>query len=130
MHAYKMNAHEVYSYEMHAREMQAHKTHVHEMHADKTHAYEMHAHETHAYEIHALEMHARKVLENLQISHPTNGGAVVDLSRSELQNMSFCANGKWSLLPAANIKKRQNLCRRNPRHQSPLLLEPFLINSS
>src|SRR3984957_507109 len=101
MHAYKMNAHEVYSYEMHAREMQAHKTHVHEMHADKTHAYEMHAHETHACEIHALEMHARKVLENLQISHPTNGGAVVDLSRSELQNMSFCANGKWSLLPAA-----------------------------
>jgi hypothetical protein len=111
MHAYKMNAHEVYSYEMHAREMRADKTHVHEMHADKTHvhemhadkthAYEMHAHETHAYEIHALEMHARKVLENLQISHPTNGGAVVDLSRSELQNMSFCANGKWSLLPAA-----------------------------
>jgi hypothetical protein len=26
-----------------------------------------------------------------QIPHLTNGGAVVDLSRSELQNTSFCA---------------------------------------
>jgi hypothetical protein len=28
---------------------------------------------------------------NLQVSHLTNGGAVVDLSRSELQNTSFGA---------------------------------------
>jgi hypothetical protein len=48
---------------------------------------EMHAHETHAYEIHALEMHARKVLGEIFRS-PTlqTVGAVVDLSRSELQN--------------------------------------------
>ena len=46
----------------------------------------------HAYEIHTLEMYARKVWGgNLQISHLTNVGAVVDSSRSELQNTSFCA---------------------------------------
>jgi hypothetical protein len=64
-------------------------------------------HETHAY-----EMHARKVLENLQIFHLTNGGAVVDLSRSELQNTSFCASCgvvERSLLRAAGGKTSKNI---------------------
>jgi hypothetical protein len=39
--------------------------------------------------------------ENLQISHLINGGAVVDLSRSELQNTSFCAKRQRSLSAAA-----------------------------
>src|SRR2546423_5913047 len=77
--AYEMHTHEVQAHETHAYEVHGHEVYPHEMHA-----HEMHAHEVHALEIHALEMHGRKVLgKNLQISHLTNGGAVVDLSRSE-----------------------------------------------
>jgi hypothetical protein len=50
---------------------------------------EVYAHETHAYEIHALRMLARKVLGDLRVSHLTNGGAVLELSRFELQNNDF-----------------------------------------
>jgi hypothetical protein len=48
------------------------------------HAHKMHANEVHAHNVHAREVHAYETL--------TNGGAVVDLSRSELQNTSFCAS--------------------------------------
>jgi hypothetical protein len=43
----------------------------------------------HTLEIGAREMHAREVHAHETL---TNGGAVVDLSRSELQNTSLCAS--------------------------------------
>jgi hypothetical protein len=64
--------------------LHAHETHAHEVHAHEMHAHEVHAHETHAYEMHVCEMHAHETL--------TNGGAVVDLSKSELQKERFCAS--------------------------------------
>jgi hypothetical protein len=67
------------------------------MHARKVHAREMHAREMHAREMHAREMHARET--------PTNGGAVVDLSRSELQKRIFALVVEWSrwrVVPAAH----------------------------
>jgi len=78
-----------HTHEMHAYEVHAHEVYSHEMHARKMHAREVHAHETHAYEIHAREMHAREVHAHETL---TNGGAVVDLSRSELQKTSFYAS--------------------------------------
>jgi hypothetical protein len=74
MHACEMHAHETHAYEMNAYEVHAHEVYPHEMHARKMHAREMHAHEVHAHET------------------LTNGGAVVDLSRSELQKTSFYAS--------------------------------------
>src|SRR5271155_3187683 len=55
----------------------------------------MHVYEVHAYEMHAREVHAHETL--------TNGGAVVDLSRSELAKTSFCASAGWSLWRAAAV---------------------------
>jgi hypothetical protein len=46
----------------------------------------------HARKMHAREMHARET--------PTNGGAVVDLSRSELQKPIF--DVRWRVVPAAH----------------------------
>jgi len=54
---------------------------------------EMHAHEVYACEVWPMRCTPERFGENLQIFHLTNGGAVVDLSRSELQNTSFCAKG-------------------------------------
>jgi hypothetical protein len=51
-------------------------------------------HEVHAREVHAREVHAHETL--------TSGGAVVDLSRSELAKTSFCASAGWSLWRAAS----------------------------
>src|SRR2546429_7451927 len=62
--------------------------HAHQVHAREMHAHEVHTCEAHTYEVHALEMHVRKV----GISYLTNGCAVVDLSRSEFENTSFCAS--------------------------------------
>jgi hypothetical protein len=59
------------------------------------------------------EMHVRKVLGNLQVSHLTNGGAVVDLSRSELQNTSLCAKEEKVL-----IGRRTSECRYIPCNNS------------
>jgi hypothetical protein len=81
--------HEMYPYDVHACEMHAHKTHAYEMHAHETHAYEVHAHEVYPHEMHAHEVHAHEVHAHETL---TNGGAVVNLSRSELQNTSFCAS--------------------------------------
>ena len=91
MNAYDVHAHEVYPHGMHARKM-----HTHEMYA-----HEIHAREVHAYEIHAREMHAREVQAHETL---TNGGAVVDLSRSELAKTSFCASAGWSLWRAARAQ--------------------------
>jgi hypothetical protein len=55
---------------------------AHEAHAYGMHAYEGHAHEVYPHELlHALEMYAGKVWGEIQVSHFTNGGVVVDLSR-------------------------------------------------
>jgi hypothetical protein len=96
VHAREIHAHETHAYEIHALEMHAHKMcaremHAHEVHGREIHAHEIHAHEMcaremHAYEIHTHEVHIRKVLGEISRSL-----AVVDLSRSELQNTSFCA---------------------------------------
>src|SRR5271156_6682389 len=66
---------------MHACEMYAHETHAYEMNA-----YEVHAHEVYPHEMHVREVHAHKTL--------TNGGAVVDLSRSEKRVFALVAG--WS----------------------------------
>jgi hypothetical protein len=58
--------------------------HACEVHAHEMHPHEVHPHETRAYEIHARDMHAH---------HCFGGSLVVDLSRSEFQNTSFCASG-------------------------------------
>jgi hypothetical protein len=79
-----MHSHKTYAHEKHAYE-----THAHEKYAHKTHAYEVHAHEVYPHEMCALEMHAGTALGNLRVSHLTNGGAVIGLSRFELQNTSF-----------------------------------------
>jgi hypothetical protein len=69
------------------------------MHARKMHI-EMHAHEVRAHEMHARKVHAYETP-----AHYCFGGSlaqtVIDLSRSEFQNTSFCASCGWSLLPAA-----------------------------
>jgi hypothetical protein len=73
------------------------------VHACEMHVYEVHTHEMHAYEEHAHEvcpMHARKVLGNLQISHPTNGGAVNILA---LAGLSGC-RGNIQMLRLSNRK--------------------------
>jgi hypothetical protein len=71
-----------------------HETYAREMHAYEMHAHEMYPYDSHAHEIHVDEMHAREVHAHETL---TNGGAVVDLSRSELQKKSFCASCGWSL---------------------------------
>jgi hypothetical protein len=81
--------HEVYPYDMHACEMHAHKTHAYDMHAHETHAYEINTYEVHAHEVYPYEMHAREIHAHETL---TNGDAVVDLSRCELQNRVFCAS--------------------------------------
>jgi hypothetical protein len=101
MNAYDVHAHEVYPHGMHARKMHTHEMYAHEIHAREVHAREVQAHETHAYEIHAREMHAREVQAHETL---TNGGAVVDLSRSELAKTSFCASAGWSLWRAARAQ--------------------------
>src|ERR1700722_6176727 len=57
--------------------------------------HEMHAHEMHAHEIRDHKMHARKVHAHETPAHHCFGDSlaqtVVDLSRSEFQNTSFCA---------------------------------------
>jgi hypothetical protein len=52
---------------------------------------EEHVHEVYPYGMHTPEMHVRKVWGNPQVSHLINGGVMVDLSRSDLPNTSFCA---------------------------------------
>jgi hypothetical protein len=101
---YEVYAHEVHAYDVHAHEIRTHevtpikytlmshmpmKVYSREMACPRDARLEAYAHETHAYEIHALRMLARKVLGDLRISHLTNGGAVLKLSRFELQNNDF-----------------------------------------
>ena len=62
------------------------RVHTHEVHANEIHAHKIYAHEIHAYEVYAHEMHAREVHAH---EAPTNGGAAVDLSRSELHKQSY-----------------------------------------
>ena len=58
--------------------------------------YEVQAHETYAGDMHVHDMHARKVHAHETPAHHYFGSSlaqtVVDLSRSELQNTSFCAS--------------------------------------
>jgi hypothetical protein len=75
--------------------MNAYEVHAHEAYPNEMHARKMHAHEMHAHEMHAREVHAHETL--------TNGGAVVDLSRSELQKTSFCAS--CGVVPMARRKR-------------------------
>src|ERR1700722_8215656 len=85
------------------------------MYAHEVHAHEVHVHEMHAYEMHAFEMHARNAFGgNLQISHLTNAGAVVDLSRPELQNTGFCAK-------SVTVAHRRYLSYRPPQPTSSAL---------
>src|SRR5271156_1857892 len=116
MHACEMYAYEVHAYEMNAYEVHAHEVYPHEMHARKMHAHEVHAHETHAYEIHAREMHAREVHAHETL---TNGGAVVDLSRSELQKTSFCASCGVVPMTRRNPAK-ENAGAAKPSHRNCL----------
>jgi hypothetical protein len=128
MHAHETHAHETHAHEMHAYEVHAHEVYPHEMHACKMHAHEMHArevhaHETHAYEIHAREMHAREVHAHETL---TNGGAVVDLSRSELQKTSFYAS--CGVVPIARRRSTDVARRRRmSRNLGGCLGEPWCI---
>jgi hypothetical protein len=64
------------------------------VYAHKMHACEVHADEMHTHEISAHEMTPKKVHANETPAHHCFGGSlaqtVVDLSRSEFQNGSFC----------------------------------------
>jgi hypothetical protein len=72
---------------------------THETHAYEMNAYEVHAPEVYPYEMHAHEMHAREVHAHETL---TNGGTVVDLSRSDLQKKSFRASCR--VVPMARRK--------------------------
>jgi hypothetical protein len=72
------------------------------------HTLKMHVHDMHAYEIYDHKVHAHETP-----AHYCFGGflaqMVVDLSRSEFQNSSFCASCGWSLLPSATVDPPQKL---------------------
>jgi hypothetical protein len=90
MHAYEIHTHEmhaceVHTYEMHAHEMHAREVDAYEMHACETHARDMHTYEIHTNEVYPHGMHARKVWGEISRSTTLNGGAVVDLSRSDYE---------------------------------------------
>jgi hypothetical protein len=83
-------------YEVHGREVHIHKLHVCEMHV-----YEIHLHEMHACEVHPHEMHAHEMtpIRYTPMRHPPTialvaslAQTVIDLSRSEFQNTSFCTS--------------------------------------
>src|SRR6266516_76253 len=76
--------------------MHAHEMHANEMYACDMHAYKVQAHESYARDMHVHDMHARKVHGHETPAHQYFGDSlaqtVVDLSRSEFQNTSFCGN--------------------------------------
>jgi hypothetical protein len=98
----------------------AHKTHAH-----KTHAYEMHARKMHAHEVHAHKMRAREVHAHETPAHHCPGSSlaqtVVDLSRSEFQNTSFCAS--CGVVPIARGTSAQRV-RRITAPTPPIYYEP------
>jgi hypothetical protein len=114
-HAYEVCAYKVYPREVHAYEVHARKVHAHEMHVCEVHAREVYTHKIYAFKIHAYEVHVHEVYPHGMHAHKTltNGGAVVDLSRSELQKTSF--GGSCGVVPIA----RCNPCRKRQGPELP-----------
>ena len=95
--------------QLRSRQIDHHEVHTHEMHACEVHAHEVHAMRYTPMKCTPVRYTPMRYTPETPTHHCFGGSlaqTVVNLSRSEFQNSSFCASREWSLLPSAIDQNR------------------------